>query len=460
MNSSRSSFKSVAAAAVAAVALLAVAACGDKGTGGGEATDAPTDPTEVTGTVTWWGWTPDQTVAARLIEEFNKVYPGVTVNFKNFNSYEYKAALVPALGSNEGPDVFNMAGGGDTAEIQVFGEFGRDLTPLAERTLGAAWKEKINSTYLDQLTRDDGTVVSLPYAGVAAGFAWVNQDILDGRALAYPDTYDGWVDVCRTLKADGVTCFTFGAARGDSTIIEVARPIANTVDPSFFMGALQGERTWDDPAWVETLGLMKKMMDDGILAEDILGIFTYPDSNNAFMAGDALMIATGTWYAQYAVRASALGSMEGAGITGEEPFTMLPQSYPDVAGKGNPANWFGEVDYGLSINAKSKNVAAAEALVSWLTLSDEGQQLVVNGLDVVPVLNDFGPAWDSIELVDQEVQQPAIADMMAKAAALTESRQALLSAEMINEIFNCIVSVLDGSAAPEAAAKTLQDAIG
>src|SRR5690606_30701500 len=114
------------------------------------------------------------------------------------------------------------------------------------------------------------------------------------------------------------------------------------------------------------------------------------------------MVQMGFWYTQYSGAESCLLSMEGAGVSDPECFVQLPMEFPDVAGKGNGSVPFGEVDYGLAINADSPNQGAAKTFVTWMTMSEAGQQNVANAIDLLPGLQGVTPNWDNITLVQQD----------------------------------------------------------
>ncbi|MDR1799118.1 MAG: extracellular solute-binding protein [Bifidobacteriaceae bacterium] len=436
-------------------------AAGSTDSGGSNDSNGQDTSTEISGTVDWWGWAPVPAVAEELIAEFNKVYPNVTVNYKYHSWTDYVAAMAPAIRSDEAPDVFGLVSGGEGVGIASYGEYMHDLTAAAEAAAGPNWRDTVAPGYLAMEIRDDGAVVGLPFAGVAAGFGWVNQDMLDERGLTYPTNYDEWVSTCATLAEEDITCLAVGAARGDfMTIIETVRPFANSFDPTFFYGALQGERQWDDQVWVDTLTKVKQMYDDGIFPEDVLGILTSPDATNLFLQGKALLVATGSWYAQDTVKDMMIAAQEAAGVSNPEPFTILPVSYPDVAGLGNEPVWFGDTDYGLAITESSDNIPAAEALVTFMTLNPTAQQISVNLLQAMPVLVGMMPDFDAVELVNPEVQKPALEEMINKATSVTESRQFLMDTDCVNAVYDSIITVLDGSATPEESAQRLQQELG
>lgn len=427
----------MAVAGMTAMAVMVLAGCV-----GGSGGDADVEPAD-SGTVTWWGWTPDTPVAERYIAAFNEEYPDIEVEYRNFENVDFRNTIISALESGQGPDVYDLSPAGGTPDL--WGPYAIDLEPLAEDTLGADWESELGAGYADQLRMEDGTLVSLPLGGMAAGFLWYNNDIFAEAGAAVPTDYDSWLDACEKISAIGKTCFTMGAGGEDTFPTEMYHAIANSVDPEFFIKAATGQAAFDDPEGVEVLQIIQNMKDDGIIASNALDAGQYPLANEAFMRGDAAMVQMGFWYTQYSGAESCLSAMESAGVSNPTCFVQLPMEFPDVAQKGNGSMPFGEVDYGLAINADSPNIAAAKTFVRWMTMSEAGQQNVANAIDLLPALRGVAPSWSDINLVDQAQQQPAIEELIAASTASTQSRQWQTTATTLDAIVVAIQQILDPS---------------
>lgn len=423
----------IAAASAAALALLL------SGCSGGSGQDADVAPAK-SGTVSWWGYTPDTPVAEKYIAEFNKEYPKITVKYRNFENVDYRQAIIPALDSGKGPDVFDTSAAGGTPA--QYGPYAVDLTSFAKDTLGADWKSKIGTNYADQLT-DNGQLTAMPLGGQAAGMLWWNKNILDKAGASVPTDYASWVDTCKKITAIGKTCFTMGAGGKDTFPTELYHSIANSVDPTWFLEAATGKAKWTDPQGIETLNIIKKMKADGIIAKNVLDGGQYPLADGQFQKGEAAAVQMGFWYTQYSGAESCKTAEESAGVSNPVCFTQIPSAFPDVAGKGNGSAYFGEVDYGLSINSDSENIAASKTFVRWMTMTKTGQQNVANALDLLPSLKGVQPDWSSIKLVDQTVQQPAIEKLITASGSTTQTRQYQTTEKSLDGIVVAIQQILD-----------------
>jgi len=440
--------------AVAVVAGVAVALAGCTGGGGTTASGSTAAGSADSGQVVWWGWSPDVSLSDIWIGEFNKVHPNIKVTYKNFENQAYGPALSPALRTNSGPDVYDMALGGGQFGVKTFGQYAIDLLPAVQRDVGADWQKKYAFNH-DGFT-DNGKVRALSLGGVAGGFLWVNQTMFDTMGVKIPKTYDEWVKACAVFTAAGKQCMAMGAAGGSGFTVETLHTIMNNVKPGYWAEAQLGKANWNDPAVVEALTIFDKMHKDGIVPKDALALKQYPDANNAFMAGKAAMVQMGTWYAQYGRAAGAKVAMEGAGVANPVPFVQLPVDFPDVSGKGNKPVIFGEADYGLGVNAKSKNQAAAETFVTWMTGTTKGAETVANTIDLIPNLVGVQPKWDQVGLVDAAVQTPVYTALWARTSRPDEWRGQYATPEAGQALDDAVTSILAGSATPQQAADKLQ----
>jgi raffinose/stachyose/melibiose transport system substrate-binding protein len=437
------------AAAVALAAGLALAGCA-----GAAKTETQNKGAADTGSVTWWGWTPDDTPAKAYITAFNKAYPNIKVTYKKLTIDGYNAALRPALASSVGPDVFDVAPGAANGSVEIYGVDAVDLTPAVSKTLGSDWKNKLSPIGVSSLTVD-GQLKALSLGAVYSGTLWINQDLFDKYGLTAPKTYDEWKKVCAALASHNVGCFVQGAGQ-PAFNEDTLQAISDNVQPGWWGQALKGEVKWTDPAMVKTLTIWKQLFTDGIMQKGALGTQQYPDANNGFMSAKYAMVMMGTWYMQYSTVAGSTAAISGAGVANPKPFTQTAVPFPDVAGTGHVGALYGDADFGLAVNKKSKAINAATTFVTWLGASAEGQQLVANILNDIPALTSAKPNWPQVNLVNAKVQQPSLDKLITDAGKSTEPRLATVSADLQTAIGVASTTVAAGSATPAEAAATLQ----
>jgi raffinose/stachyose/melibiose transport system substrate-binding protein len=437
--------------ATATAAALALAGCA-----GGGTTETKEKGSATSGSITWWGWTPDAGPAETYIKAFNKVYPNIKVTYKKLTIDGYDAALRPALASSVGPDVYDVAPGAANGSVDQYGVNAVDLTPAVAKALGPDWKSKLAPIGVSSLM-NQGKLAAVSVGSVFAGTIWVNQDLFDKYRLKPPTTYDEWKKVCAAFKSHGVGCFVQGAnqpAFNEDTL----QAISDNIKPGVWEQAMSGKVPWTDPTVVKALTIWKQLFTDGIMQKGALGIQQYPDANNGFMSGKYAMVMMGTWFMQYSSVEGSTGAISGAGVANPKPFTQVPIRFPDVAGTGNVGALYGDADFGLAVNKKSKAINAATTFAIWLGTSKEGQQEVANILNDIPALSSAKPNWSAIKLVNPSVQQPALQKLTDDASKSSEPRLATVSADLQEAIGVASTTVAAGKATPAKAAATLQAA--
>ena len=447
--------------ALGSTLVLAMATSGGLVATAGDEPEAATSPSSgsepaTSGEVVWWGWTPGSPVNEEYIAAFNEEYPDIEVTWRQVSIADYDAAVRPALATGSGLDVYQMSAGSANGGVAVFGPSAIDLTPAVEQALGPDWKDLLSPTGVDALTVD-GELKALASGAVFSGIVWINQDLFDEYGLEAPTDWDSWKSVCETFEANDVTCFVQGAAQAGFNI-DTIHAIADNVEPGKFVAATRGEVPWTDDSIVQTFSLWKQLFDEGIMQDGAIGQMQYPDANNAFMAQDAAMVMMGTWYTTNLVPDVMRAAMEAAGST-DEPFTMLPIDFPDIAGTGNTGSLFGDVDYGQGVSANSSNQDAATTFALWMGTSEVGQQVIADSLNLIPALKSVTPNWDNIELVNPDVQADPVKSLIERSSAVTDSpRFATINADMNVALQDALTRVADGTATPEEATADLQDA--
>jgi len=440
---------------------LAVAAPGGPVATAGDAPDATASQSTghaelaTSGEIVWWGWTPGSPVNEEYIAAFNEDYPDIEVTWRQTSIADYNAAIRPALATGSGLDVYQMSAGSANGGVAVFGGSAIDLAPAVEQALGPDWQDLLSPTGVDALTLD-GELKALASGAVFSGILWINQDLFDEHGLEAPTDWDSWTSVCEAFESHDVTCFVQGAAQAGFNI-DTIHAIADNVEPGAFVAATRGELPWTDDSIVEAFRLWKQLFDEGIMQPGAIGQMQYPDANNAFMAQDAAMVMMGTWYAQNLVPNVMRGAMEAAGST-DEPFTMLPIDFPDIAGTGNTGSLFGDVDYGQGVSANSDNQGAATTFAVWMGTSERGQQVIADSLNLIPALKSVTPDWDNVELVDPDVQAEPVRALVERSSAVTDSpRFATINADMNEALQDALTKAADGTATPEEATAELQE---
>jgi raffinose/stachyose/melibiose transport system substrate-binding protein len=430
----RAAFAAVAGGALIATALTGCSSGGGTSSDGGSATK---------GKVTWWSWTPDNDLAAREIAAFNKDYPNITVTYKKVPIDNYAALLRPALASNDGPDVFTVNASGSFSG-QTFAPYAYDLTADTKKLLGADWKSKVASTGVKAFTVK-GRLVASQWAKVGAGIMWINKETFDKYNVKVPTNLAEWQQACDTFRSKGLGCFREGMGGTSGFVIDTLHSIMDSVQPGLWTDVLANKAKWTDPGVVQSMQILQNLTKSKILDAGATGIQQYPDVNNDFLTGKVPMVQMGTWYQQYASVASLTAALQGAGVSADtKKVTIMPISFPDVAGKGNPSTLFTDPDAGQAVNAKSKVRNAAVTFALWLGDTKNGQQVVANNLDEFPTLKGVGVQFDKVTLVNPSVQGPALQGITKQLSSATEVRSYGIGAQLSAAVVQACQQVTSG----------------
>lgn len=449
--------KTIALVLTLALTLAMLAGCGSSAPAAGKNAPAaePVTGKATSGEVVWWGWTPGSPTNEEYIAEFNKQYPDIKVTWKQTTIDDYDAALKPALANGQGVDAFEVSAGSANGGIAVFGGQAIDLEPAVKAALGDNWREKLSESSITNMTVD-GVLKGLGVGTVYAGNLWINQDLFDKYGVKIPTNMDEWKQACETFKANGIIGFVQGAGQGAFNM-DTYHAICDNVAPGVFTKACRGEAEWTDPALIKGLELWKSLFDEGIMQEGALGIMQYPEANNLFMSQKAAMVMMGSWYTSNTLPGTMKAAIESASST-EEPFTMIPINFPDIAGTGKVGSMFGDLDYATAVSIKSENLEAATAFAVWLGTSQEGQQTIADSLNVVPSLKSATPNWDVVKLVNPEKQNDAVKAYLANATSGGDNpRFGAINADLNQAMMDVLAGVASGTMTAAEGAAHLQE---
>lgn len=408
---------------------------------------------ETSGEVVWWGWTPGSPTNEKYIEAFNKEYPDIKVTWKQTSIDAYDAALKPALANGKGVDAFQVSAGSGNGGIQVFGGQAIDLTDAVKKALGDDYKDKLNEAAITTMTVNS-QLKALGVGTVYSGNLWINQDLFDKYNVKIPTNLEEWKAACEIFEQNGIYGFVQGAGQGAFNI-DTFHAIADNVSAGNFTKATRGEIQWTDDSIVKALELWKGLFDDGIMQKGALGIQQYPEANNLFMSQKAAMVMMGSWYTSNALPEAMKSAIESAAST-EEPFTMIPIQFPDIAGTGNTGSMFGDLDYSTAVSAKSNNIKAATTFAVWLGTSQSGQQIIADSLNVVPSLKSATPDWDNVKLVNPDKQNEPIKEYLKNAMNSGDNpRFAGINADMNQVMMDVLAGVAGGTITPSKGAAQL-----
>ncbi|MCB0108790.1 MAG: carbohydrate ABC transporter substrate-binding protein [Caldilineaceae bacterium] len=201
----------------------------------GPASDTPRPADVAAGTIRWQTWEMTSQAEETLIEQFQETYPQVEFERKGMND-----SLADVLDETPPPDLFNTDAGQDL-DAMIRQNRVADVTEIWSQS---GLLEQVPAS-LQGLTARDGKQFYVPF-----GFGWVgiyyNKQIFADYGLTPPETWDEFLQICATLRANGETPLAVSANEPWSTYLWFEYLNLRLNGPDFHKGLLTGREHYDD----------------------------------------------------------------------------------------------------------------------------------------------------------------------------------------------------------------------
>lgn len=322
-----------------------------------------------------------------IADRFEAEHPGTLVEISYQPSESYKQGLLVALGSETPPDIFFTWGGGHLRALAEAG-FARDLTD----DVAANWGMSFKPGALMNFTVD-GQVRGVPMWMTLVSL-WMNRTLLERAGVdpASLDSWDGFLEAVRRLKAAGITPLAAGGA--DEWPMQfywgtLAQALSR--DGAFQRAVDGADQGFEAPAFVQAGEYLHQLAELQPFSADFLNE-TNIEAIDSVATGDAAMILTGNWALPAFSRAPMGGPSRKHGQLLRMPFP------PGELGGGQAVTYGGIDGWVVREGASDGSVAFLHKLAS---------------LEVQSEIASIGYAVPSIAGADT-----AIADPMLREVAL------------------------------------------
>lgn len=351
---------------------LALAACNSESS---ESTDkSGNDSTKKISFIHWRG--EDTEVFKELITKFESENTNITVDMTVYPSEQYQTTAQTLLRDGSTGDVFAAFPGSQFEAINR-AELFTDLTdePFVDNfnenlILAGQYEDK-------QLALPLQLVYNQPI---------YNEGIFDELGLTPPEDWEGFLELCETLKENGYIPIAFPGADIGAGQFMNSMMMNNAPDEDIVRKVENGEAKLTDKWWVKTLEQFKELSDKGYFQKDSIG--TNHDGAIALVAQEkAAMLATGS----YAM----------ASIKGQNPDVKLNLLAP-ITVSASESIWEGihTTTFMLGVNAKSSKQEEAKKFIEFLS-DPENATVYANGTRQHLTVN--GVEYTSEELMDTAV---------------------------------------------------------
>lgn len=368
---------------------------------------------------------------SKIIPAFNKKHPEIKVVFSPTPPTEYNAGLNAKLAGGTAGDLITCRPFDASLELFKKGY----LIPLNDLPGMKHFSTVARSAW----TTDDGKVTfAVPMASVIHGFIY-NREIFEELGLNPPKTENEFFEVLETIKSK--SRYT-PIAMGSADQWEAATMGFQNIGPNYWkgeegrMGLIKGTEKFTDPQYVavwKALARWAPYMGKGFMAQK------YPDSQNLFTLGRAAIYPAGSW------DISVFNSQA------DFAFGAFPPPLPEGSGQLYISD---HTDIAMGLNAASKNKAAAEQFLQWMT-TEEFAAIYSNALPGFFSLSDH-----TVTIEDPVAQE--FVSWRGSGKSTIRNSYAILSRgtpNLENELWNVSAQVINGAMTPEEAAEKIQSGL-
>lgn len=330
-----------------------------------------------------WINTDEVTYFEDLAAEFEEAHPEVTIEIENISDPDYKTKLSAMMGSEDAPDIF-YSWSGEFAYNLVRNDSVLDLTSYYDED--QEWADSFVHAALPPFTYED-EIYGVPIR-VDCKMMMYNKDIFEEYGLSVPSTYDEFLDVCQTLKDNGVTPIALGTAQETWIAAHYISTFNAMCVPDDVRASDDNIATmeYSDPGYVEAIEMLQELNDKGYFTENCTGV-QYDVARNDFLTGNA-----GMYYGQSIEFRYAEENNLNAGVF------QIPT--PEGA-KGNPNITTGTPD-GFMISKTCENPDLAVEFLKLMT-SKEWQERVITQLSAPASIQGVHNEENSNELILEAV---------------------------------------------------------
>ena len=347
--------------------------CGSNG-GSSDSSDSKADSSSETMTIMMNGSDSDAFMEGyrKIVDGFNESNEyGVKVEIQNITNADYKTKLTTMMASDSEPDIIftwplgyleNFVNGDKVISIQKYLDEDED------------WKNSFNGGILEPLTYD-GEVYAIPTQQCTA-IMYYNKAIFDKYGLEVPTTYDEYVQVCDTLKENGVTPVALASTADDAWLVsQYIQQLSDGIKgEDLFNSIKDGTGKWNDEGMVEAGKLFQEEVNKGYFEDGFTGV-SREEAQLQFANGQTAMYFNGCW------EISNLDKKENAAEAENISCFLMPAVNEEYAGVE-----VGSVDTSYAITKNCKNVDAAVALLKYMT-NEESTSLLLYDYGRTPSTN-------------------------------------------------------------------------
>ena len=311
----------------------------------------------------------------KLTEEFNNSGAGITVNVENIATEEdYLNKLRTAFASGETPNAFIEYGGTRVKEY-IDANALVDLTPYLEADetyYGSFYDSALESVRYEG---SDGTW-GIPYQQYII-LLFYNRDLFEQNNLEAPKTLDDLMNVCESLKANGIKPFQVGEKSSFRFGHFSNCLLYGTYGVDAAEKLADGTMQYDGSEMLGIYQTISDMYEKNYFGDDILSV-DYATEKSSFVAGESAMI--------WGLNSDVMGTLNSSDVAFNVGVTAMP--YGNEAYMTETQGGVNNVWYVSQMNKEQEEIDATVYWLKYITSDDSLNSLVKD------VPNIFGRQFD------------------------------------------------------------------
>jgi len=129
-------------------------------------------------TFSFWGVADEESVFETMLQEYKKIAPRTTVEYRKFSPVNYEGILIDALAAGEGPDIFMF-------HSSWLEKHGNKVAPFPKELIDIPKLRELFPQVVEQDFVSENKIYALPLS-IDTLALYHNRDIFDRRAVALP----------------------------------------------------------------------------------------------------------------------------------------------------------------------------------------------------------------------------------------------------------------------------------
>jgi raffinose/stachyose/melibiose transport system substrate-binding protein len=222
-----------------------------------------------------------------LVADFESKNPGIKVNYKTGQHVD-KGIYSTVLQAEDVPDICLLGSG--AGRIMPLANAGllEDLTDAYEER---GWVDTVVPSILETLKKTSGGKVYEVSNGMDVFTILYHKDIFKELGLTPPDTYDGFVDMLKTIKDSGQLPLVVGVKDGVMGGHMISSFWQAFCGRDFVTGLLFGDESFADPKSIEAAEALNELVEKGYINNDCTAL-NYTEASAIFAAKNAACFLT------------------------------------------------------------------------------------------------------------------------------------------------------------------------